>query len=152
MELTSRAFAEGGEIPHQYSAAGENDVPPLEIQGAPDGSESLVLIFEDIDSPIGPITHWLVWNLPPETEYLDAIHVPDPARIGLNGYGKAGYTGPAPPAGAHHYRFRLFALDTTLDLEAGAWRDQVEQAMDGHVLAEAALTGSFSHDEAEGSS
>ncbi|WP_019623826.1 YbhB/YbcL family Raf kinase inhibitor-like protein [Thioalkalivibrio thiocyanoxidans] len=153
MELSSNAFEDGGPIPAKFSAPEENDVPPLDIRGTPTGSKSLVLIFEDIDAAIGPVTHWLLWNLPPETSYIDAVHVPDEARSGLNGFGKAHYTGPAPPAGTHRYRFRLCALDTTLEVGPNAWRDQVEQAMSGHVLAETTLTGYFRHeDEEEGGS
>jgi len=113
MKLSSNVSEDDGPIPTKSDAPDENDVSPLEIGDTPAGSDSVVLIFEDIDAAIGPVTHWLLWNLPPETSYIDAVHVPDEARIGLNGYGKANYTGPAPP-------FPIPALCTGYDTRRGA--------------------------------
>lgn len=141
MKLTSPAFEDGNEIPWRYSAMGGNDLPPLYIEDAPEGTRSLALVFEDQDSPLGHLTHWLVWNLPPDTRHLDAIDQPEHCMTGRDAFGKIGYTGPALPEGLHHYRFQLSALDSELDLPAGATRAQLEEAMEGHVLSQVDLTG-----------
>ncbi len=141
MRLTSPAFEEGGPMPWSASAPNENRLPALEIQDVPEGARSLALILEDLDSPLGEVTHWLVWNLPPATERVDALNLPGAGRVGMDSFGKVGYLGPIPPEGLHRYRFRLLALDAELDLESGARRGQFEQASSGHVLDEAELTG-----------
>ena len=141
MRLTSPAFEEGGPMPWSASAPNENQLPALEIHDVPEGARSLALILEDLDSPLGEVTHWLVWNLPLATDRLDALNLPGAARVGMDSFGKVGYLGPIPPEGLHRYRFRLLALDADLDLKSGATRGQFEQAASGHVLDEAELTG-----------
>lgn len=148
MRLLSTSFSDGGEIPAQYAASGENDIPSLVIRDIPAGTASLALIFDDADSAIGAVTHWIIWNIPPETEYIDATHLPDGSRIGMNGFGKVGYTGPAPPAGRHDFCFRLIALDTELAAAQGERREKVAHEMEGHVLETSELTGYFEHQEA----
>ncbi|WP_026278927.1 MULTISPECIES: YbhB/YbcL family Raf kinase inhibitor-like protein [Thioalkalivibrio] len=130
-------------MPIEVSARDANELPPLEIREVPAGSRSLALILEDLDSPLGDVTHWLVWNLPPDTTRVDALHLPSEARVGMDAFGKVGYLGPVPPEGCHHYRFRLQALDAELELEAGATRSQFDAAAEGHVLAEVDLTGAL---------
>ncbi|WP_018167944.1 YbhB/YbcL family Raf kinase inhibitor-like protein [Thioalkalivibrio sp. ALMg9] len=141
MRLISPAFRDGEVMPIEVSARDANELPPLEIQEVPDGAQSLALILEDLDSPLGEVTHWLVWNLPPDTHRVDSLHLPSQGRVGLDAFGKAGYLGPIPPEGCHHYRFRLLALDEALDLAPGATRTQFDVAAEGHVLAKADLTG-----------
>lgn len=144
MRLTSPVFVEGGQIPRQYSGEGCNELPPLDIEGVPAETTTLAVVMEDLDSPLGDsVTHWLVWNLPPETARLDATHLPDQARQGTDSFGRVGYRGPNPPEGRHHYRFRLLALDMHLALERGATRTSFDHAIRDHVLAEADLTGYF---------
>ncbi len=143
MRLSSPAFADGERMPIEVSARDANELPQLEIREVPAGARSLALILEDLDSPLGEVTHWLVWNLPPDTTRVDALHLPSEGRLGMDAFGKVGYLGPVPPEGCHHYRFRLLALDAELELEAGATRSQFDAVAEGHVLDEADLTGAL---------
>jgi len=143
LELTSPAFRVGRPIPARHTAEGADVSPPLAWSGAPRGTRSFALRVEDPDAPGGVWLHWFVWNLPSELrglpEAISALAYPQ----AINGFGNLGWNGPKPPRGdgAHRYVFRLFALDTLLDVPAGASRDSVEGAMHGHVLAEATLSG-----------
>jgi Raf kinase inhibitor-like YbhB/YbcL family protein len=146
--LSSSAFADGAGIPRRHSADGENVSPHLSWSGPPAETESLALLCEDPDSRSGRFVHWLIWDIEPaQRELKDDI--PASAenysfRQGENGFGQTGYGGPKPPPGPpHRYVFRLWALDTRLDLKNGARRDEVERAIEGHVLAEARLTGTY---------
>jgi Raf kinase inhibitor-like YbhB/YbcL family protein len=142
-ELTSTAFAEGAVIPVKYTCDGSNVSPPLAWSFLPEGTRSLALIVHDPDAPSGDFTHRVAWNLDPEPGGLDE-GAPAPAE-GANGRGEAGYMGPCPPPGhgPHRYIHVLYALDSELEVEPGASRDQVESAMDGHVLGQARLVGTF---------
>lgn len=153
MRLTSPTFADGDTIPARYGERGLNVLPPLEIAEVPPEAQSLAVILEDRDSPLGgEVTHWLAWNIPPGTRHVDAAALPEGSRVGTDTFGKVGYTGPNPPEGRHHYHFRLLALDEELALAAGAARAAFDRAIRGHVLAEAELTGIFERylDEEEG--
>jgi Raf kinase inhibitor-like YbhB/YbcL family protein len=141
MRLSSPAFTDGGLIARQYTAANANELPPLHIADVPGPAQSLVLMLEDVDSPLGTVTHWLAWNIPPDTRSLDALHLPEGCRIGTDSFGKVGYLGPIPAEGRHHYRFSVLALDSTLGLADGATRPAVERAMAGHVLDRAEIRG-----------
>ena len=141
MRLFSPAFADGGLIPWRYTAPNANELPPLHIEDVPDPARSLVLILEDVDSPLGTVTHWLAWDIPPETRSLDAVNLPADCRVGTDSFGKVGYLGPIPPEGRHHYRFSVLALDARLALEHGATRPALERAMVGHVLDSANVSG-----------
>ena len=149
MTLTSNAFTHEQPIPRKYTADGENINPDLHITNVPDGVASLVLIVDDPDAatdPDGPgavFTHWLLYNILPSTGAIGEDSVPANANAGQNGMGENGYTGPNPPNGAHRYHFELFALDTKIDLPDGATKDQVLQAMDGHIVTETRLTGLY---------
>ena len=150
MRLSSPEFSDGAELPWSMSAASENRLPPLEIAGVPGTAASLALLLEDLDSPVGGLTHWLVWNLPPRTRSISAVDIPDAAIIGMNAFGKIGYKGPAPPEGRHVYRFSLLALDHALALASGATRRQFDAAVAGHVLATASLEGGLSRTRESG--
>ena len=141
MQLTSPAFEDGGTMPWTASAPNENELPPLEIRAVPEEARCLAILMEDLDSPLGPVTHWLVWNLPADTSRVDALSLPAESRVGMDAFGKVGYLGPIPPEGSHRYRFRLLALDKALDLEAGATRSHFDEAATGHVLETADLVG-----------
>jgi Raf kinase inhibitor-like YbhB/YbcL family protein len=149
IELTSPAFKEGEPIPQQYTDDGKNVSPPLQWSGVPQGTRSLVLIADDPDAPRGVWVHWVVFNLPPDTHELAEAQpaeatLPGGARQGKNDFGNLGYGGPAPPRGKpHRYFFKLYALDTSLDLPAGATKDQVVAAAKGHVLAEGQFMGKY---------
>lgn len=141
MRLTSPEFSDGTEMPWRVSANNENCMPPLNIHDAPSGTVSLALLLEDLSSPLGTVTHWLVWNLPPTTTHLDAITLPKEASVGLSAFGKIGYMGPTPPEGTHTYRFSVHALDTLVDLPAGSTRPVFDTAIAGHIIDTAELHG-----------
>ncbi|XVH31916.1 YbhB/YbcL family Raf kinase inhibitor-like protein [Haloferacaceae archaeon DSL9] len=144
--LTSPAFDDGGPIPEQYGYKRRNVNPPLSIAGVPSAAESLALLVDDPDAmgPAGNVwDHWAVWNVPPETESIPEGWRPVAATEGTNDFDERGYGGPSPPDRPHTYRFRLFALDTTLDLDPSARVADVEAAAADHRLAEAALTGTY---------
>jgi Raf kinase inhibitor-like YbhB/YbcL family protein len=143
LELTSPAFDDGEPIPSKHTADGEETPPPLEWNFVPEGTRSLALIVHDPDAPSGDFTHWLAWNIDPDSGGLGE-GVPAPTQ-GTNGFGQTGYGGPAPPEGhgTHRYFHRLYALDTELDLEPGAAREQLQDAIESHVLAEAKLMGTY---------
>jgi Raf kinase inhibitor-like YbhB/YbcL family protein len=147
--LASPAFHDQGAIPAQYGCTGSNFSPPLEWSNPPAATKSFTLIVTDPDAPSGNFAHWIVYDLPATTRSLPQALSADERMSqggtqGKNNFGKIGYGGPCPPTGAqHHYVFKLYALDSMLGLPSGASASQVEQAMQGHVLAEADLTGTF---------
>jgi Raf kinase inhibitor-like YbhB/YbcL family protein len=147
--LTSPAFAEGDPIPALYTADGADLSPPLQWQGAPPHTRSWALFCTDPDAPAGLWTHWVVFNLPAETQGLPqrlarVYQLADGTRQGLNSFRKLGWNGPDPPPGpVHRYQFHLYALDIALKLVSGAPRPQVLRAMEGHILAQATLTGHY---------
>ncbi|KAB1186770.1 MULTISPECIES: YbhB/YbcL family Raf kinase inhibitor-like protein [Haloferax] len=144
--LRSPAFDDGTEIPRQYGYTKQNRSPPLEISGVPADAASLALVMDDPDAmkPAGKVwDHWVVWNIDPDTTDIADGDVPAGAVEGTNSYGSRGYGGPNPPDGEHTYRFALYALDTELDLEPGATKAHLERFIDGHVVAETRLTGTY---------
>jgi hypothetical protein len=142
--ITSLAFKEGETIPVEYTCNGQNISPPLAWSGLPPDTQTLALISDDPDAPAGTWVHWVVYNLPSSTVELLA-GVQNPGVDGTNSSRKTGYSGPCPPAGKpHRYFFKLYALDTTLVLEPGANKAELEKAIRGHVLAEGQLMGTFS--------
>ncbi len=149
LELKTTAFHPGGTIPTQFTCSGENGSPSLVWNQPPPRSESFVLIVDDPDAPGGTWVHWVVYNLPPSARHLPE-HVPAGEAVagggkqGVNDFPLNGYGGPCPPPGKpHRYFFRLYALDTILDVHAPVHRKDVDLAMKGHVLAQAELMGTF---------
>jgi len=148
-ELTSTAFAAGEPIPQKYTCDGQDISPPLQWSDPPQGTQSLALICDDPDAPVGTWVHWVLFNLPAEARALpEAVppqaELPDGSRHGQNSWRRLDYGGPCPPSGSHRYFFKLYALDTVLDLEAGEGKKQVLKAMEGHILAQAELMGVYS--------
>ena len=148
MEIKSKAFSEGGMIPSKYTCDGEDISPPLAWSGVPESAKSLALISDDPDAPVGTWVHWVLYNVPAEVTELPENMPPDRtlqngARQGMTDFRRVGYGGPCPPGGTHRYFFKLYALDTVLDLEAGATKKALEEAMEGHVLAEGQLMGRY---------
>ena len=129
MNLTSPDFREGGNIPERFTCDGKDISPTLKIDGIPKGAKSLVLIVDDPDAPGGNFTHWLIWNIVPDLTEIVANKLPAHAVQGVNDFGKSRYSGPCPPAGAHRYYFRLYALDTTLTLPQTSKRKVVDSAI-----------------------
>ncbi|WP_408958164.1 YbhB/YbcL family Raf kinase inhibitor-like protein [Natrinema sp. 74] len=146
LTLESPTFDDGERIPEEYGYTETNVNPPLEIDGVPDDAESLALLVDDPDArePAGKVwDHWIVWNVSPERTTIPEEWDPDEAVEGTNDFGGRGYGGPNPPDREHTYRFRLFALDTTLELDSDTDADALESAIEGHVLAEASLDGTY---------
>jgi hypothetical protein len=148
-ELISTAFEQGGPIPDKYTCDGEDVSPSLAWGDPPAGTQSLALIMDDPDAPGGTFDHWILFNISPELRELpEAIPVGMnsggmTAINGVNSFGRSSYDGPCPPFGTHRYFFKLYALDTTLNLDPSATKDQVLAAMQGHILAEAELMGIY---------
>jgi len=149
-ELTSAAFADGETIPVKYSCDGDDISPPLTWGPPPDGTKSQVLIMDDPDAPIGTWDHWIVFNIPANIYGLEENlpitginQVPDLISIAQNSWGRNDYGGPCPPGSTHRYFFKLYALDTTLNLDEKADKKQVLSAIDGHILAESELMGTY---------
>jgi Raf kinase inhibitor-like YbhB/YbcL family protein len=143
MKITSSAFQEGANIPSQFTCDGAGTSPPLQIADIPSEAKSLALIVDDPDAPSGLFTHWMVWNIPPQTSAVGEGNTPKGVQ-GTNDFGKSGYGGPCPPSGTHRYYFKIFALDRELDLPFGAKRGQLDAAMRGHIVAQGELMGRYS--------
>lgn len=148
MRLTSDAFDDGGRIPEQYGYRAANVNPPLTIHDVPEGAESLTLVVDDPDAigPAGKVwDHWVVWNISPATSEIpvDWDLSSAGAVAGKNDYGEVGYGGPNPPDREHAYRFVVRTLDTGLALDRGETKAELEMAIEGHVLDEARLTGTY---------
>jgi hypothetical protein len=148
MDLTSPAFDHEGVIPSKYTCDGNDVIPPLEMADVPSKAKSLALIVEDPDVPTsvrpdGMWDHWLVWNIDPTASTIEEGQTPD-GVVGKNTGGDDGYMGPCPPDKEHRYFFRLYALDVDdLGLGTGAKKDDLLQAMQGHILKEAVLMGRY---------
>jgi Raf kinase inhibitor-like YbhB/YbcL family protein len=152
LSVSSLAFEDGGEIPTEYTCDGANNSPPLRIEGVPEEAETLALIVDDPDAPDQTFVHWLLWNIPADTEQIPqsmpqgpAISELGGAEQGTNDNNDVGYFGPCPPEedGPHTYRFILYAVDTELELEAGATRDELDAALDGRTVGTGRLDGTY---------
>ena len=148
IKITSSAFKEGDMIPAKYTCDGADISPPLQWDTAPEGTVSIALISDDPDAPMGTWVHWVLFNLPGSTTSL-AENVPTDKTLtngaiqGTNDFRKIGYGGPCPPGGTHRYYFKIYALDTQLELQAGANKKELLRAMQGHILAEGQLMGKY---------
>ena len=140
LRLISTVFSHNGHIPPEYTCEGKNINPPLKVENIPDGTKTLALIVEDPDAPGGVFDHWVLWNISPNEAIAEASKV---GINGTNGFGKTGYGGPCPPSGVHRYFFRVFALNDELDLTAGSKKEELLDAMKGHVLGSAELMGVY---------
>lgn len=148
IKITSSAFDEGGMIPEKYTCDGIDVSPPLTCTSIPDGTKTLALIGDDPDAPMGTWVHWVLFNLPANIKEISENIQPERelengAKQGMNDFRKIGYGGPCPPGGTHRYYFKIFALDTELNLEAGATKSQLLEAMEGHILGEGQLMGRY---------
>lgn len=143
LRITSPAFRDNERIPAKYTCEGEDVSPQLVVENVPAGTKSLALVMEDPDAPNGLWVHWAVWNINPNIGIIAEHAEPRESVIGKNSWGHNRYGGPCPPSGTHRYIFRLYALNATLDLAGSASRDQLDEAMYRHILAEALLTGLY---------
>ncbi len=148
IEVTSSAFSSGGMIPSDHTCDGADISPPLEWSGVPQGAQSLALIADDPDAPMGDWVHWVVYDLPPDLGGLSSA-APAGEKLSLGGvqgrtdFGSMGYGGPCPPRGMHRYFFKLYALDKKLGLKPGVTKKELLKAMDGHILAQGELMGKY---------
>lgn len=149
ISISSPAFSESEKIPPEYTCEGSDISPQLDWSGIPEGTKSLVLIFDDPDAPGGIFTHWVIFNIPPDSSGLPKAFpstpdLPDGTLQGINDFGRTGYGGPCPPAGKpHRYRFTLYAIDKQLDLIAGSSKNQVINAISNHILDQGQLNGTY---------
>lgn len=141
MRIVSPAFKHLQPIPKKFTCEGENISPPLNVADVPKNVKSLALIMEDPDNPLGTKTHWIAWNIEPITRIFQ-----EGAKLeceGKNGNNMIGYAGPCPQQGSHRYFFKLFALDAKLELAAGSSKQELESAMQGHIIDQAEYIGTY---------
>ena len=149
VKVSSSAFQNGEYIPGQYTCDGSDISPPLEWTGFPNETKSYALINDDPDAPVGTWVHWVMYNIPVETSSLSE-NTPKEKRLkneacqGVNDFKRIGYGGPCPPSGVHRYFFKIYALNTMLDLEPGRSKAELLEAMKGHVIAQGELMGKYS--------
>lgn len=152
LTLRSTAFTDGGRIPSKYTCEGENIAPPLEWDGVPEQTRSLVLIIDDPDAPDPKApkmtwVHWVLYNIPPDTagfpEGITSIDLPPGTEEGLNDWKRTRYDGPCPPIGRHRYFHKLYALDTILKGMAKPTKAKIETAIRGHVIEETEIMGTY---------
>jgi Raf kinase inhibitor-like YbhB/YbcL family protein len=148
IKIKSLAFVPGGKIPGKYTCDGMDISPPLSWTSGPEGTKTFALICDDPDAPMGTWVHWVLFNLPADiTEFRENVppekELENGAKQGMNDFHKIGYGGPCPPGGTHRYFFKFYALDTEINLEAGATKAELLKAMEGHILAEGQLIGRY---------
>ncbi len=148
MKISSPAFENGGTIPSKYTCDGLDISIPLVFEDVPENAQSLALIMDDPDAPMGIFVHWVIYNMPATLEGLpegipNEPYLSEGIRQGVNSFGNIGYGGPCPPNGAHRYMFKLYALDIPLEVDAGLSKHDLLAVMNGHVIAGAELMGIY---------
>ena len=148
IQITSSAFTDGGLIPSKYTCDGADISPPLKWDAVPEATQSIALICDDPDAPMGTWVHWVLYDLPPQTKELSENFpedetLPDGTRQGVSDFGKTGYGGPCPPGGTHRYYFKIYALDKKLDIAPIADKGALLKAMKDHILAQGQLMGKY---------
>lgn len=142
MKLESEDFEEGKSIPKEFTCDGDDISPKLVFKDIPEEAKSLALIMDDPDAPGSTFVHWIVWNIPPDTkEILKGEKIT--YLQGRTGFGSKKYGGPCPPSGTHRYFFKLYALDTMLSLGEESTKAELKEAMEGHVVSEVSLMGTY---------
>jgi len=143
MEIKSSAFENNKFIPSLYTCDGKNISPPLMISNVPEETKTMVLIVDDPDAPMGTWVHWTVWDISPDVREIPEGSCPLGAIEGVTDFGKPGYGGPCPPSGVHRYFFKIYALNTILNLDLSAKSADIEKAMKNHILSQAQLIGLY---------
>ena len=143
LQISSPAFENNGMIPAKYTCEGENVNPRILIQNISPATKSFALIVDDPDAPMGTWVHWVVWNIPSKTKEIKENSLPSGAKQGLNDFGKHEYRGPCPPSGTHRYFFKLYALNSPLDLAPDATKADLERALTGHIIGHAEVVGLY---------
>lgn len=142
MQVQSTEFQQYQPIPAKYTCQGDDVSVPLKFSDVPSGTKSFAIIVDDPDAPSGVFTHWIGWNIPVESSGL--IEGQKAPKQGKNSFGKLGYNGPCPPPGKpHRYFFKVFALDAILELKEGSSKEELMDAMEGHILGQADLVGTY---------
>jgi len=143
MKISSVAFANNGKIPKKYTCDGASVSPPLKISDVPKNTKSLALILDDPDAPSGTFTHWVIWGISPKkTQFAEGEK--KGFVEGTMDLGKPGYFGPCPPSGVHRYVFKLFALDSQVDISAKSKKQELVSTMQNHIIQNATLVGKYS--------
>ena len=148
IKISSSAFEDGGMIPAKYTCDGADVSPPLKWEAVPEGTQSIAIICDDPDAPMGTFVHWVLFNLPGQRRDL-AEKFPDDetlangTRQGISDFGRTGYGGPCPPSGTHRYFFKIYALDTEIEMVSIADKADLLEAMEGHILGEGQLVGKY---------
>lgn len=143
MKITSSAFENNTKIPGKYTCDGENVNPPLSIFDVPLNAKSLVLIVDDPDAPSKTWVHWVLYDIDARTREIKENSIPSGVTQGMTDFGNINYGGPCPPLGTHRYFFKLYALDTNLSFPKGVTKQEVERAMQNHILSKAELIGLY---------
>ncbi|MBI2890359.1 MAG: YbhB/YbcL family Raf kinase inhibitor-like protein [Nitrospirae bacterium] len=148
MQISSTAFKQGDSIPSKFTCQGADVSPALAWSDPPAGVKSFALISDDPDAPAGTWVHWVAWDIPSSSkglpENVEKTHqLKDGTRQGTSDFRRIGYGGPCPPSGTHRYYFKLYALNTMLDLSASTTKKDLETAMKGHILGQAELMGKY---------
>ncbi len=145
LKIFSPSFENGEEIPIKFTCKGENINPELVIENIPEGTQELVLIMDDPDAPKGTFTHWIVWNINPKTNKIEENSTPIEAVVGINSANENKYHGPCPPSGTHRYFFKIFALNSKINLDFNTNKDKLEENIKNYIIEQAELIGLFSH-------
>jgi Raf kinase inhibitor-like YbhB/YbcL family protein len=143
LKISSPAFENNGYMPARYSCDGMDVNPPLLIENVPANAKSLALVVDDPDAPAGTWVHWVVWDIHPDTKEIKENSVTKGAGQGLNDFRQRNYRGPCPPSGTHRYFFKLYALDTILNLSTNSTKADLERVMEGHVIEQAQTVGLY---------
>jgi Raf kinase inhibitor-like YbhB/YbcL family protein len=143
MKIESPAFKNNGLIPVDYTCDGRNVSPPLTVSDVPEGAKSMALIVDDPDAPAGTWVHWTVWNIKPGISGIPENSCPADSVEGLNDSGSSGYGGPCPPTGTHRYFFKLYALNSELDIDSSARAADIEREIRGKIIEKAELIGLY---------
>ena len=143
LKISSPIVEDGGQIPRKYTCDGVNVNPILKIEDIPIKTRSLALVFDDMDAPKGSFVHWILWNIDPETKEIKENSIPEGAVQGRNDFKKNNYRGPCPPSKAHRYVFKIYSLDTRLNLDPNSTKADLEEAMKGHVIVQTRLIGVY---------
>jgi Raf kinase inhibitor-like YbhB/YbcL family protein len=148
IQITSPVFEDGGEIPEKYTCDDLDVSPPLEWIDVPENTKTIAIVCDDPDAPMKTWIHWIIFNIPGDVTELPENVPPEKelengAKQGMNDFHKVGYGGPCPPSGTHRYFFKIYALDITLDLPAGVSKSHLMIAMEGHVISESHLMGTY---------
>ncbi|MBI2610105.1 YbhB/YbcL family Raf kinase inhibitor-like protein [Candidatus Giovannonibacteria bacterium] len=143
MQISSSAFGANALMQSKYTCDGDNISPPLSFSNVSANAQSLALIVDDPDARAGVWIHWVVFNIRPDTAEIPENSVPHGAVEGVTSFRTNGYGGPCPPSGTHRYFFKLYALDCKLDLDEKVSKEDVEKAMEGHIIAHAEMVGLY---------